>query len=354
MEKEKHFSFFDDVFRKIHRLTKLHLLVCPESPIHYEESIASPTDFKKLKRLYELLSGGNRFLRSSQIRNLQLYETAERHLNNPGDSEILFPIEDVTNGKINTWRNWYQISLNRGKIEGYEEALSDLKRQKYDGFVEVWERWKREKDRSFDDWYCEERMALCKVLKDKLTQLFERKLEIEFKHTQPLLGDMLPDDNEVLLMDLRRILGRDEPDLAEFKKVWRFLESDALDRVLHVRISSLMYAALAGRAGRLQKLPARAPFNDIDILSAYLPYCDAMFLDKEMEILLNEGPLRKLLGCNTRIFLIAKKDDFLAYLDSIETNASRGHLEKVREVYGDNWEDPFVELYHSLDGHPEK
>jgi len=354
MEKQKHFSFFDEVFRKIHRLTKLHLLVCPESPIHYEESIASVTDFKKLKRLYELLSRGVRFFQSNEIRNLQLCERAAHALSNHENPPISLSINDVTHGEINAWQNYIRITLNQSTIDGLEESLRAAKGQKYTGFAKIWERWQSETGRPYDEWYREERLALSIVLKEKWTAVFRQKLETYFGLRQIQIEDMLPDANELLLFELLKILGSDERDLAEFKKVWSFLESDALDMVPHVRISSLMFAALAGRASRLQKLPKRAPFNDIDIISAYLPYCDAMFLDKEMEILLTEGPLRKLIGFKTRIFSIAKKDEFLAFLDSIEANASSGHLKKVREVYGDSWEDPFVELFQPQTGIPGK
>jgi hypothetical protein len=346
MEKQKHFSFFNEVFRKIHRLTKLQLLVCPESPIHYEESIASGTDFKKLKRLYKLLSRGVRFFSSNEIRNMQLCQRAAHDLSNHDNPAISLSINNVTHGDINAWQNYLQITLSQSTIDGLEESLRADKGKKYDGFAKVWERWQSEKRRTYDEWYREERLALSQILKEKCAAVFKRKLETQFGLRQIELQDILPDANEQLLFELLKILGSDKRDLAEFKKVWSFLESDTLDMVPHVRISSRMFAALAGRASRLQKLPTRALFNDIDVISAYLPYCDAMFLDKEMGILLTEGPLRKFLGFNTRIFSIAKKDEFLAFLDSIETNASSDHLEKVREVYGDSWEDPFVELFH--------
>src|SRR5438067_75756 len=50
MAREGMLDFFQTAFEKIHRLAKLHLIVCSDSPVHYDESVVS-TDFKKLKRL---------------------------------------------------------------------------------------------------------------------------------------------------------------------------------------------------------------------------------------------------------------------------------------------------------------
>jgi hypothetical protein len=207
--------------------------------------------------------------------------------------------------------------------------------------------WQSDTGLTFDQWYQEERMALCKVLKGKLNNVLRRKLEITFGLREIALDYFLPDDNQTLLFDLRKVFCGDDPDLAGFKRVWEFLESEALDEVPHVRISSLIYAALACRANRKQKFPKSLPFNDVDVIAAYLPYCDAMFLDKEMASLLGENPVKTKIGYQTKIFSIRNKDAFLQYLDELEFNAPTGHIQKVREVYGDSWEKPYVEIFHS-------
>ena len=82
------------------------------------------------------------------------------------------------------------------------------------------------------------------------------------------------------------------------------------------------------------------------MLSAYLPYCDAMFVDKEMHGLLDEPPLKTALNYGTKVFSPRSKQDFLDFLDQIENSAPAEHMAKVREVYGDGWEKPYVEVFH--------
>ena len=84
------------------------------------------------------------------------------------------------------------------------------------------------------------------------------------------------------------------------------------------------------------------------MLSAYLPYCDAMFVDKEMHGLLDEPPLKTALNYGAKVFSLRSKREFLNHLDQIENNAPAEHLAKVREIYGDAWEEPYVEVFQKF------
>ena len=59
--------FWKIAFERLHRLCKLHLIIYPDSPLHYDESVVTGiASFKKLKRIYELLSGGPTFTNQSR------------------------------------------------------------------------------------------------------------------------------------------------------------------------------------------------------------------------------------------------------------------------------------------------
>lgn len=59
-----------------------------------------------------------------------------------------------------------------------------------------------------------------------------------------------------------------------------------------------------------------------------MPYCDAMFLDNEMENILADGRVSKKVECSTRVFSLRRKAEFIDYLDSLKGNAPSAHLEK--------------------------
>jgi hypothetical protein len=125
-----------------------------------------------------------------------------------------------------------------------------------------------------------------------------------------------------------------------------FLISPTMKEVPFNKISSMLYAALARKAaGGRKKQPGQGIVNDIPMISVLLPYCDAMFLDKECYSYLNEEPLKSELDYKKKLFSLTNRDEFMDYLDAIERSAPKMHISKVAEVYGDSWLTPYTTLY---------
>jgi hypothetical protein len=121
-------------------------------------------------------------------------------------------------------------------------------------------------------------------------------------------------------------------------KASEYFLSPHLRHVPSIRISSMLYAALARKvAGGQKRPPSRGMANDVEVLSALLPYCNAMFVDKECHALLSEEPLRSELGFGIKVFSLNNKQDFLVYLKDIEKSASQDLMMALVELYGDSW-----------------
>ena len=88
--------------------------------------------------------------------------------------------------------------------------------------------------------------------------------------------------------------------------------------------------------------------NDIGVVAAYSPYCDAMFIDIEMVNFARQCELKRELAGKARLFSLRQKDEFMEYLQGIERDASPVHLKLVEEVYGADWPTPFVEVLSSV------
>ena len=116
--------------------------------------------------------------------------------------------------------------------------------------------------------------------------------------------------------------------------------------LLSVYAEQGLYAALARKAANGQKrIPGVSFFNDVKTISTLMPYCDAMFIDKECASLLQEEPLRSRIQYETQVFSLATKDRFLEYLNGIKDSATKEHLDKVKEVYGETWHKPYKTMY---------
>ena len=120
----------------------------------------------------------------------------------------------------------------------------------------------------------------------------------------------------------------------------------------------MLFAAMARRATNGQKrVPNRGTPNDIDMISSYLPYCDAIFIDDEFAGLLREEPIATEVGkYGTRVFSTRTREEFLAYLREIQAALPAEHLAQVVVTYGESWLDGFrsiLELEREREGRSE-
>ena len=152
------------------------------------------------------------------------------------------------------------------------------------------------------------------------------------------------------LLDVLREAG--VPDDQVWPRLLDYLASDSLGVVPSVKITAMLYAAIARKAIAGQRRPpSRGMTSDVAMVAAFLPYCDAMLLDNEIAGYLREEPIvRKVTRYNTRVFSSNTMELMMEYLRGIDASASPEHLEKVREVYGPGWEEPFETVYRSEQG----
>ena len=104
----------------------------------------------------------------------------------------------------------------------------------------------------------------------------------------------------------------------QLQQAEHFLYSEPALSAPENHLGALLFAALARRSASGQKrVPNRGTPNDIRFISAYLPYCEAMFVDNEFAQLLSEEPLATAVGdYPTRIFSTRSRNDFLVCLPS--------------------------------------
>lgn len=70
------------------------------------------------------------------------------------------------------------------------------------------------------------------------------------------------------------------------------------------------------------------------MISTVIPYCDAAFIDRECHTLLSEQPVSVRVGYGIRFFSHRNKEEFVTYLEGIETSATPEHLALLDTVYG--------------------
>jgi hypothetical protein len=318
-------DFWVKCFERLDSLCKLQLIICPDSGFHTNESLLSPF-FEPLKRMYELLSGGISFCDHETIKRFQLYYHASNWISGNQEKEINLDVNSVVRGKINAWQDRLFISVNINYSIDWIDDLRKARNKINKSLYNIFKRWQTEKNKTFGDWFEIESMSFGKVT-----------LELYLNYLEGLILRSIKD------AFLRA--GIQEADV--WPKTIKYLLSPSLKEVPFIKISSMLLASLARKAaaGR-KKQPNQGMANDIEIISVLLPYCDAMFIDNECHAYLKEKPLCDAFDYETDIFSQNTKDEFLKYLDNIELNASKEHLDKINKVYGSTWREPYTTLYN--------
>lgn len=340
--------FFRTLFEKLDVLNKAQAIICPESTNHFDESFVS-SYYPALKRLYQQLAHNFSFYDPDTIKRFQVIENFKSWAGLDGQPIDIGHVLTGT-GDLEGWEDRFIISVS---LKDQDPNLADEIRrdrdQTSDALVEIFHRWQTEKNKTFMDWYEEERSSYGKALLQsyfKSILEYSRLISSEIPLTLNSIGSITSNISVIMSIIHRKLREKGLSDEEGMKKSFEYLNSNSLKNIPYVQISSMLYASLAreGALGR-KKPPTKGMMNDIEAIASYATYCDAIFIDNECRRLLNHGLKESGYKLKTRVFSQDNKDEFLEYLGGIEKSLSKKHLNKIKEVYGENWLKPYVEMF---------
>lgn len=334
------------MFERLDSLCKMHLVVCPESSFHHEESYVWK-GYETLKRMYELLSGEVRFRAARSMKMHQILRHVALWLTVETDDVVDSERRDAIEGQVDAWLDTIRIGIKSDFVPEWADDLRRDRERSHDSMVSLFEAWQKQKDRRFEDWYKNEIGGFGPAVLRQHHDYLQVRQEILDGRRPMVLESLLPPLVSDFVQCVLRECGRHlTPPQNAVDAAREYFEKAEFSEVPFVRISSLLLAGLARRAASGQKRPpSRGMITDINMVSLVLPYCDAVFLDREMDSLLSERDVRDRLGCETAVFSARNFDSFFEYLDSIKETASDQLLDALGEVYGDRWSEPFVSMY---------
>lgn len=336
-------GFFRTLFERLDRLKKLQLIVCPESPVHLEESVVDPR-FKNLRRVFRHFSHGLGFKSPDTIFHAHLLAAFRGWLRDvppePLSGDFAFT------GNRNVWNERFRIDLNF-TVSGFATSLKNISDSRTKHLREVCERWQEAPTFSFQAAFENELRTIVQEPRRVYSEYVAR-LAVEEGGRVPVgLAESFPMSVANLITQMLAEVDEDNAGV-RFDKVAQFFDSEAARSISFARITALFWASLARdvRAGRKpENFPTASLYNDVDVAAGYAQFCDAMFVDKQISHLASQAELKsELAGC-CRLFSFRKgeADQFLDFLAKIEAEASPAHLQKVAEVYGPDWPTPYVE-----------
>ncbi len=351
-KKDKVDKIYLKMFEELDVLVKMQLIICPDSHFQRQESLLS--FYSALKRMYEHLSHGTTFYDRLTIERFQVDEAFKSLVENKDFDWQSLGVDDILHGERNEWQGRFLISIN-SKIE--QKEIDDFQQgrlQVHEQVKTLFETWKNNKGKSFQDYFKENLPGygsrIVKNYMNSIMQYLKVSLGIEAFTPEEMIP-IVAGEESIIFSTLQRHLPNDEKDDEKLKKVIAYLKSDRTYLLPFNEIYSAVWAAIAYQTetGGRTTPPNIGMVNDIEMVSTLLPYCDAMFVDKDMHSLLNFGAVKKIIEkYNTQIFSLTNKEEFLKYLSDIKNKVSKKHMEIIKEVYGKDWPTPFLEMFKSI------
>jgi hypothetical protein len=339
-------AFWLELFERLDVLSKLQLIVCPDSDTHRDESAVAPHP-EALKRMYELLSHGISFDSHMHIRDDQLIEHLKAWLDGEPDRPLELDVERVTHGTIHAWQERFYITVGGLEPEDRVDEMRAARERGSAGLERLFERWQGERELSFDDFRRRELFGSGESMLEQHVRSLEERARA-FASGELTVEHLMPSSASLLCEGIHHVMReRGVPEEQLWAKTRVFLRSESLTKVPYLNIASYLFAAMARQVahGGRRRPPNRGWLNDVRTVATVMPYCDALFVDNEVAGFLREEPLRTRLDYGTRVFAPNRRNEFVAYLDELRVGAREEHLRLVEEVYGADWATPFTTVF---------
>jgi hypothetical protein len=322
-------DFYGDLLPLLNRVVHLQQAIFPHSDIHRLETMTF-NDANGLRDSYKCIGGDIELKSTVEIEREQIFEFAkafrdgrEPHLSFSADSAL----KDTRNDWLEDMRITAEVDYSQ-----FANAVGATRDQNYEEFKPLFENW-RKNPPSFS----EQLMREFEFGRHRTEALYSCYVRLENPAIQQNPSDWIEATNHRIFRefrDLRKFFkqGSDE-DSAEHR-VHEFWHWQRLNEMPSQRISAYLFAALSRKVVSGHKNPTRGFTNDFNAISAYAPYVDAMFVDKECAAFLAMPELKNQLKYKARIFCYSNKAAFLDYLRELEVKATDDIRRYANRIYG--------------------
>lgn len=354
--KVKSDPFWEALFIRLEKALKSQAIVCPDSFYHRSESLTGHADFRQMEKLYQHFSNSKTLLPSEAVQMRQIVQHFEGWIEDRKVEFNLNPENILFSKGLHDWVVGMQILVNRGLFpdEIEKQQANNMKVRAY--WQDVWDKWQSQKDVKFAERVREEASSFWPIFMKEMTVKQGRLIEGIATGEAYDIDDILQPLSFDVLAALPKIAEEKGLQGEEITEVLvRYMrDTDAFLDVPRIRISTVMFSGLAHRAASGKKHPPRSVV-DIGFISSYLPYFDALFVDKESASLLKEFPKNtpshlRLQEFPAKVFSLNNKDDFLDYLDQLITEVPESQIKILKDMCGESYANPYWAIIESEKG----
>jgi len=314
---------------RITRLASLQLLVAPFSSIHEDET-HQWNRHDELFKFIKATARGHEFEPAYEVEETQILKGFEAWLAGAPEAYQL-EADDAYDGEVHQWDSYMRIDV--GRYMGDVELVRELKRQAVAGLVDLFDGW-RKLQTSFEDDLQAEYAGAGKGYIDSYVNCALRVAGGDFMAMidAPIMS--------TVVQSMLHALPEDMPAEERLRRCAEFLASchfkelpyQWLNGRMHATLKSLVKGgAYSNRERALQRLSGY--YFDVKHIATYAPYVDAFVMDKPMAELVSLPTVQLEARYGTKVFSRNNWDEFLAWLDSLETNMTKEHKSGLAEAY---------------------
>lgn len=318
--------FWSNLETTLGNLVALQLIVCPYSDIHMDESVLKHDLREPLRQMYRSFGGNDSFrFPYFKIERSQLLRSIKRFL---GIDE---------SNSLPVWREAFDRDPHHWTADSVfadfpanETWITDLRNRKeavHSDMHLLCDYWKAN-PRSFDEDAIEEIKGYARHSLMQYRDLADGSFNPSIPPgLQPRVR---------LIHALAVEVHKERPDEADpVSVVEAFFDSPHAIQTPFLDISSHLWATIAQRvrSKKGSRKPKLGDCFDVAAISSYAPYCDAMFVDREVRCMASEGNVDVPGKYNVRLFSVKTQSEFLKYLSDILRNMSDAHLEGLSLVH---------------------
>jgi hypothetical protein len=316
-------------------LVQDQLLVCPWSDVHELETKLWPSDRQQsLWSFIKRSAAGHKFSTQLQVHSQQLHRAFTSFCAN-GSKRARLEQSDALEGKdLHDWSDYIWIDIPLDHLIDVSRAREE-KENTTRGIVGLFEAW-RNAPGDFHADVTSEALGMADAM-------FRQYLAFVRAFGEGDAVDWFAKETPAAHL-ISSLMHRDAASVDPDKRMGRmreFLMSEYFRHTPYIEISCSMFAGLRGqvRSGHFssdqQKAAKKlAGFHlDVDFISTFGPYCDALFIDKSMHHLLRNECSGIFDRYPMKLFSLSNFDEFLGCLAQWGENRTDEHMRAVRLAY---------------------
>ena len=325
---------FVDMASKIDRVCGMQLLVAPFSSVHEDETHQwRGYDGKSSDELLGFIkrtSRGNEFEPSYEVEKSQVLKAFSAYLKKE-PAKFVVDRKDAHRRELDTWDDYVWIDVGR-YIEDIEIKRT-LKESTVNQLLKVIPEWRASK-RSFED---DVELEVSDAAKIYLQSYFKYAGRIAQGDASALFDSPI---RSTIVQSMFHYFEKNVAFDEQIETVVSFLNSAHFKEVPQLWISARVFGVLKEmirNGAYANEVKARNKlggfFQDLEHISNYAPYCDAMILDKPMAALISDTRLDLERRYGVKIFSLNNWNELSDWLGACEQEMTKAHQMALKEIY---------------------